>query len=391
MANVTIADLAAASGVTADDLIEIENDPSGTPGSQKATAAQLLSYIQGAISVPISGINATGTASASTYLRGDGTWAVVAGGGGGLENLVEDTSPQLGGHLDMNSQSILAGALTITATELGHLDGVTSNIQTQLNGKQASGSYAAASHTHAASDVTSGTFANARISEGSVTQHQAALSVSESQISDLGSYATNLSGLSDVDATVGSPSDGDILVYRSAGSDWVLEAKPAAGSNPALADITDWPSDVDATEVGYLNGVTSAIQTQLDSKQASGSYEPANVDILKADEGDNLTAGYTSDTNARGIVTSGTVTPAPGTGEENFQSLTNGGAFTLAPPASPCTVLIEVTNNASAGAITTSGFTIVTGDTISTTDGDDFHFHITKGASFSHLHVVALQ
>lgn len=40
----------------------------------------------------------------------------------------------------------------------------------------------------AASDIASGTFADARISESSVTQHQAALSITESQISDFGSY-----------------------------------------------------------------------------------------------------------------------------------------------------------------------------------------------------------
>ena len=51
--------------------------------------------------------------------------------------------------------------------------------------------------------------------------------------------ASQLSDLSDVDSTVGSPSDGDIMVFRSAGADWVLEAKPAGGSNPAIADVTD--------------------------------------------------------------------------------------------------------------------------------------------------------
>lgn len=56
--------------------------------------------------------------------------------------------------------------------------------------------------------------------------------------------ATSIQGTS-VDSTVGSPSDGDILVYRSAGSDFVLEAKPESGSNPAINDVTD----VDITSV----------------------------------------------------------------------------------------------------------------------------------------------
>ena len=53
-----------------------------------------------------------------------------------------------------------------------------------------SSAFAAASHTHATSDITSGTFADARIAESNVTQHEAALTITESQISDLGSYST---------------------------------------------------------------------------------------------------------------------------------------------------------------------------------------------------------
>jgi len=43
------------------------------------------------------------------------------------------------------------------------------------------------------------------------------------------------------------------------------EFTPAAHTHP-LAEISDWPTDVDATEVGYLDGVTGPIQTQLDAK-----------------------------------------------------------------------------------------------------------------------------
>jgi hypothetical protein len=60
----------------------------------------------------------------------------------------------------------------------GDITGTLSNqtdLQAALDAKQASGSYAAASHNHAASEVTSGTFADARISESSVTQHEAAI------------------------------------------------------------------------------------------------------------------------------------------------------------------------------------------------------------------------
>ena len=46
-------------------------------------------------------------------------------------------------------------------------------------------------HTHDAADVVSGTFADARIAESNVTQHQAALSIDGSQLTgtiDGGTY-----------------------------------------------------------------------------------------------------------------------------------------------------------------------------------------------------------
>ena len=39
----------------------------------------------------------------------------------------------------------------------------------------------------------------------------------------------------------------------------------------AASDLSGWPSGLDMTELGYVNGVTSAIQTQIDAKAASSA------------------------------------------------------------------------------------------------------------------------
>lgn len=100
----------------------------------------------------------------------------VGVGGSGIQNLVEDTTPQLGGALDLNGQNITntSPSLTLTPTEMSYLDGVTSNIQTQFTGKQnadadlddlADGSLTGSKVGTGinASNITSGTLADGQI------------------------------------------------------------------------------------------------------------------------------------------------------------------------------------------------------------------------------------
>ena len=85
--------------------------------------------------------------------------------------------------------NILSGAdaVGLTAAEFLFLNGVTSGIQGQIDGK------APTAHSHTAgeisdldtSDITTGTFANARIAVGNVTQHEAALTLVVGQIPNL--------------------------------------------------------------------------------------------------------------------------------------------------------------------------------------------------------------
>ena len=114
-----------------------------------------------------------------------------------------------------------------------------------------------------------------------------------------------------------------------------------------------------------------------------------NADTLFADVADNLTAGFSTTVYDAGTKTSGTFTPDQDNG--NIQKAVNNGAHTLAPTTDDCAVIIQYTNAASAGTITTSGFTLVDGDDISTTNGDDFFFYLTKANGFSLLTVKALQ
>ena len=131
-------------------------------------------------------------------------------------------------------------------------------------------------------------------------------------------------------------------------------------------------------ELNILDGVTSAIQTQLDNRVTS------NAD-------DALTGGYTTTAVDDGTKSSGTYTPTPAGG--NMKRIVNGGAFTLAAPtaADDYTLVIQITNNATAGAVTFTGFTRTSGDVLTLTNTSKFFIFITKCNGLTIAVVQALQ
>jgi hypothetical protein len=90
-----------------------------------------------------------------------------------------------------------------------------------------------------------------------------------------------------------------------------------------------------------------------------------------------------------GTKTSGTVQVDPG--DRPMQRYVNGGAHTLSPAAATGACLVTISNNGSAGAITTSGWTKVAGDPFTTTNGQAFRCHISNGNNGSLLIVQAMQ
>jgi hypothetical protein len=145
---------------------------------------------------------------------------------------------------------------------------------------------------------------------------------------------------------------------------------------------------------GAANITTAAGDVAIVRHEGSGNwrlltYTRAAGRPLNSGVTDTLSKGFSATSVAAGTKSSGTFTPAAADG--NFQHATNGGAHTLAPPSTVCSIIVEYTNNASAGAVTTSGFTKVTGDTYTTTNGHKFLMCITKTQTYSHLHIQALQ
>ena len=116
------------------------------------------SHTHGVASTTANGFLKQLDGSTSHFMRGDGTWATPpnttysafkaatssAAGGAGLvpAPAAGAQSKFLRGDATWQTISLSTFGITATATELNYMDGVTSNVQTQLNGK------AASSHTH---------------------------------------------------------------------------------------------------------------------------------------------------------------------------------------------------------------------------------------------------
>ena len=145
-------------------------------------------------------------------------------------------------------------------------------------------------------------------------------------------------------------------------------------TNAMLADMA---ANTVKVRAASTSGVPSDVA--LTANQFVGRSRAGNVGAKSGMYGTVFDAGTKS---------SGTYTPDPESG--NLQKAVNGGAHTLAPPAFDTTMVIQYTNNASAGAVTTSGFTKVDGS-FTTTNGHDFLCYIARVNSFTHLNIVAMQ
>ena len=184
------------------------------------------------------------------------------------------------------------------------------------------------------------------------------------------------------------------LLDLEAGTDFYSISAADAAFQPLDAELTSL-SGASANGVSLVTAANyAAMRGLLDLEAgtdfysisaADAAFEAADADILKADTPDTLTAGFAHTPDNDGTQSTGTYTPDQDGG--NMKRIVNGGAFTLAPPTDDCCIIVQITNDGSAGAITTSGFSGVFGDSFTTTDGDDFICTIIKINGFSSLTV----
>ena len=178
---------------------------------------------------------------------------------------------------------------SISNTEFGYLNGVTSNIQTQLT-----------SLDTLKAPLASPTFTGTVSAPTPTTGDSSTKVATTAFVTNAVAVENELSEMNDVDIT--SVSDADFLVYDSTATKWENQAISGALtiSNTGVATLSSGidatkiaDGSVDDTEFQYLNGVTSAIQTQIDSKQDTiDASNRLSADLIHDGSVDNTEFGY---------------------------------------------------------------------------------------------------
>jgi len=239
-----------------------------------------------------------------------------------IENLVEDTTPQLGGTLDANSNTIDMGVNIISDTKVGQWDTAYSWGDHSTQGYLTS-------FTETNDLSTAVTWANvpdANITQSSVTQHQAALSITESQISDL-AHTTSLpfASITSTPTTL-------------AGYGITDAATSAQG---ALADSAVQPNDsVTLDDLTITGAIDEAVYNLTGT-----ALDPANGTI-----------------QYKTLAANTTLTDSLSEGEAMTLMIDDGSAYTLTFPT-----ITWVNNGGTAPTLATTGYTVFALWKVSTT------------------------
>jgi len=276
----------------------------------------------------------------------------------------------------MSTAGGLLGVSPTTSIELGYVSGVTSAIQTQLNAKQATITGGASSIV--TSNLTAG---YALISDGS-----GKVAVSGTTTTEIGYVSGVTSGIqsqldSKLTVVLTSPASGDIISYN--GTNWIntpSPSMPAGGSTNqflvknsgtdydttwhtlVMADVTDISAT--AAEINVLSGITSTTaQLNYLNTAASDIQVQINNRLINSLALNSIFVGNASNTASQlGPGANGTVLTIV-SGAPVWQTVTGTGSVTSVDVSGGSTGLTF-----SGGPVTTTG-TITMAGTLGTTHG----------------------
>ena len=209
------------------------------------------------------------------------------------------TAAKLASTLDLSGKTITfptgipainIGAGTVDNTELGYLNGVTSAVQTQIDSKQAT-------ITGAATTITS----------SDLTASRALTSNGSGKVAVSTVTSTELGYVSGVTSAIQTQIDSKQPTIT--GSATTIDTESLTASRAVISNSSQKiaVSTTTDTELGYLSGVTSAVQTQLDAKlvKASNLSDLTSTSTART----NLGLGTIATQNANNVaLTGGTIT-----------------------------------------------------------------------------------
>jgi len=209
------------------------------------------------------------------------------------------TAAKLASTLDLSGKTITfptgipavnIGAGTVDNTELGYLNGVTSAVQTQIDSKQAT--------------ITGGA---TTITSSDLTASRALTSNASGKVAVSSVTSTELGYVSGVTSAIQTQLDAKQQTIT--GSATTIDTESLTASRAVISNSSQKiaVSSTTDTELGYLSGVTSAVQTQLDAKlvKASNLSDLTSTSTART----NLGLGTIATQNANNVaVTGGTIT-----------------------------------------------------------------------------------
>jgi len=209
------------------------------------------------------------------------------------------TAAKLASTLDLSGKTITfptgipavnIGAGSVDNTELGYLNGVTSAVQTQIDSKQAT--------------ITGGA---TTITSSDLTASRALTSNASGKVAVSSVTSTELGYVSGVTSAIQTQLDSKQATIT--GSATTIDTESLTASRAVISNSSQKiaVSTTTDTELGYLSGVTSAVQTQLDAKlvKASNLSDLTSASTART----NLGLGTIATQNANNVaLTGGTIT-----------------------------------------------------------------------------------